>query len=207
MSANNLLGQTPIFALVKNISFLQIGDDDLVFEGEVLETSKEIIPLLNKMPRPKVDLNNADLKTKLLEIYEEEDITEDDLYFEDHPAQFIQEFEMTDLDLFGESYSIVLATDGNVESTADFIIEVFKSEVLSEPTEEIQDYHLIELWEEFIDRIALAKTPDKISDEYSFFNEVIKRVEEKLDELPNAPSEEVWESFETAFEQIYDSEE
>jgi hypothetical protein len=207
MSANKLKGQTPTFALVKNISFLQIGDDDLVFEGEVLGTSKEIIPLLDKMPRPKVDLENPETKAKLMVVFEEEDITADDLFFEDHPAQFIQEFEVTDNDLFGESYSIILATDGDIDTTADFIINVFKQEVLGEPTEEIQDYHLVELWEEFIDRIALIQTPEKISEDYSFFSEVIKRVEEKLDELPNAPTEEVWESFEAAFEQIYDSEE
>lgn len=191
----------PAFCLFKNlvlsdpyspaspiISFgwVKLSNDREELEREVpaptIPANAEIVDIMRRMDRFE-DIVDPDTDR----------IQEDELSFDltrDHLVS-----PPTDVDLFGESYTLLLVCPGKVDIVSDYLIGELQKNTQGKQITGIDLYYL---WNDYVDRLLFYSPSehDIGESEPDLWNEVVDELTQRIKMLPNAPSEEDWNEME-----------
>lgn len=186
--------QLPAFYLFKNLRledpFIQ---DSSIESFEFMQRGDSFYELQNLIPNPEYPEEPALLKLFIHRFGDVLPEDENDYWYDDTPGQLCEDIQ--DKDIFGDSYTILWVCPPNKQLIIDAIIEHLKAETRGF-RDEILESHLIDIWNDFIDRIQILSESNDI-----YGSQIISEIKEELprhiNKLPNAPSESTWEEFES----------
>jgi len=179
--------KAPGFVLLKNARtrFVSgIGYQVSTFESA--QWNEQLQPLLQCIPKPQL-LHSKEARELASWRFSDEEIMQGHFAFDTFPASLLSE--TTDLDLFGECYTIFWIA----EPDAEWIIGSVLSRFESLPKEKvIAEEAIREIWNETIERIFFYPHRDIETELFLKFDDVIDEIISKVNALPNAPLPASW---------------
>jgi hypothetical protein len=185
--------ELPVFVLLKNLVMEDgYSEDSVISSFEWYKTSKNLKELQAMIPRPKFP--KAEEKLDLLYVKFGDVLPEDkdDYYFDDAPAQL--DDDISDIEIFGESYTILWVCPADKEKIIAAILEHLKK-VTDNYKRDVDENNLFDVWSNYLERMWIYAR-----DKETFAVQVVSEIKEELPELiarlPNAPDDHTWDEFE-----------
>jgi hypothetical protein len=177
----------PGFVLLKNARTRFVsGVGYQVSTFEVAQWNQQIQPLIDQIPKAQL-LQSKEARELASWRFSADEIRQEQFTYDTFPASLLSE--TTDLELFGESYTIFWIA----EPDADWIIGSVLSRFESLPKENvIAEEAIREIWNETIERIFFYPHRDIETELFLRFDEVIDELVGRINALPNAPLPEAW---------------
>jgi hypothetical protein len=91
----------------------------------------------------------------------------------------------SDLEIFGESYTILLVVPPDVGIAVDYLLKV-----LPDPAGQIDGFYLLKAWTDYVDRLTFWPVT---ADSHQLWLEVTAGLEARLNSLPNGPGKDDWD--------------
>jgi hypothetical protein len=150
------------------------------------EWNEELQPLIDQIPRAQL-LPSKEARELATWRFSDKEIQQAQFTFDTFPASLLSE--TTDLDLFGESYTIFWIAEPDI----DWIIDAVLSRFEALPKESIITKESIrDIWNETLERIFFYPHCDIETKLFLKFDEVIDEIVARINALPNAPLPEAW---------------
>jgi len=147
---------------------------------------EQLQPLINQIPKAQL-VPSKEARELATWRFSEKEIRQAEFTFDTFPASLLSE--TTDLDLFGESYTIFWIAEPDV----DWIIGAVLSRFEALPKEShIAQESIRDIWNETIERIFFYPHRDIETELFLKFDEVIDEIVSRINALPNAPLPEAW---------------
>jgi hypothetical protein len=177
----------PGFVLLKNAQtkFLsQMGFQVNTFDTAVWSESFET--LMQAIPSPRL-LQNKEANELAAWRFSEQEIAQAAFQFDTLPESLVSE--SCDLKIFGESYSIFWVAEPDEEWVIEAITQRFNT-----PNNSPIEAELIQkVWNETVNRIFFLKRNETALDLHVLYEDLIEKLIERINALPNAPSPEAWD--------------
>jgi hypothetical protein len=177
----------PGFVLLKNAQtkFLsQMGFQVNTFDTAIWSESFET--LMQAIPSPRL-LQNKEAKELAAWRFSEQEIAQAAFHFDTLPESLVSE--SCDLKIFGESYSIFWVAEPDEEWVIEAITQRFNT-----PNNSPIEAELIQkVWNETVNRIFFLKRNETALDLHVLYEDLIEKLIERINALPNVPSPEAWD--------------
>jgi hypothetical protein len=177
----------PGFVLLKNAQtkFLsQMGFQVHTFDTAIWSESFET--LMQAIPSPRL-LQNKEANELAAWRFSEQEIAQAAFQFDTLPESLVSE--SCDLKIFGESYSIFWVAEPDEEWVIEAITQRFNT-----PNNSPIEAELIQkVWNETVNRIFFLKRNETALDLHVLYEDLIEKLIERINALPNAPSPEAWD--------------
>ena len=177
----------PGFVLLKNAQtkFLsQMGFQVNTFDTAIWSDSFET--LMQAIPSPRL-LQNKEANELAAWRFSEQEIAQAAFQFDTLPESLVSE--SCDLKIFGESYSIFWVAEPDEEWVIEAITQRFNT-----PNNSPIEAQLIQkVWNETVNRIFFMKRNETALDLHVLYEDLIEKLIERINALPNAPSPEAWD--------------
>jgi hypothetical protein len=177
----------PGFVLLKNAQtkFLsQMGFQVHTFDTAIWSESFET--LMQAIPSPRL-LQNKEAKELAAWRFSEQEIAQAAFHFDTLPESLVSE--SCDLKIFGESYSIFWV----VEPDEEWVIEAITQRFNTPNNSPIEAELIQKVWNETVNRIFFLKRNETALDLHVLYEDLIEKLIERINALPNAPSPEAWD--------------